>query len=160
MLSHTMTTYEIWTGTACACYVWSTCELLKYVCFGNITPIACELWRTQVYVTFWFRFSDNLQCCCTNITATIVPGGQISTWKDHNRSIDPYMNFMKIVFPLHCISWKKTPDDAVTPQRQSQFTPKTKANAVPRLLSSLVWIDQYNEWNGMTNFMEFMINIK
>ena len=33
---------------------------------------------------------------------------------------------------------KKTPNDAVTPQRQSQFTPKMKANAVPRLLSSLV----------------------
>ena len=33
---------------------------------------------------------------------------------------------------------KKTPNDAVTPQRQGQFTPKMKANAVPRLLSSLV----------------------
>ena len=31
-----------------------------------------------------------------------------------------------------------------------------KANAVPRLLSSLVWIDQYNECNRMTSFMEFM----
>ena len=51
---------------------------------------------------------------------------------------------------------KKTPNDAVTPQRQSQFTPKMKANAVPRLLSSLVWIDQYDEGNGMTSFMEFM----
>ena len=52
---------------------------------------------------------------------------------------------------------KKTPNDAVTPQCQSQFTPKMKANAVPRLLSSLVWIDHYNECNGMTGFMEFMI---
>ena len=33
---------------------------------------------------------------------------------------------------------KKTPNYAVTPQCQSQFTPKMKANAVPRLLSSLV----------------------
>ena len=38
-----------------------------------------------------------------------------------------------------------------------QFTPKMTANAEPRLLSSLVWIDQYNECNGMTSFMEFMI---
>ena len=45
---------------------------------------------------------------------------------------------------------------AVTSQHQSQFTLKMKANAVPRLLSSLVWIDQYNECNGMTSFMEFM----
>ena len=37
-----------------------------------------------------------------------------------------------------------------------QFTPKMKANAVSRLLSSLVWIDPYNECNGMTSFMEFM----
>ena len=51
---------------------------------------------------------------------------------------------------------QKAPNDAVTPQLQSQFTPKMKANAVPRLLSSLVWIDQYNECNGMTGFMEFM----
>ena len=53
---------------------------------------------------------------------------------------------------------KKTPNDAVTPQPQSQFTPKMKANAVSRLLSSLVWIDQYNECNRMTSFMEFMIS--
>ena len=33
---------------------------------------------------------------------------------------------------------KKTPNDAVTSKCQSQFTPKMKANAVPRLLSSLV----------------------
>ena len=65
-------------------------------------------------------------------------------------------NSVKLVIPLHFISWKKTPNDAVTPQRQSQFTAKMKANAVPRLLSSLVWIDQYNECNGMTSFMEFM----
>ena len=50
----------------------------------------------------------------------------------------------------------KIPKDAVTPQHQSQFTPKMKANAVPRLLSSLVWIDQYNECYDMTSFMEFV----
>ena len=47
----------------------------------------------------------------------------------------------KLVIPLHFISWKKTPNNAVTPQHQSKFAPKMKANAVPRLLSSLVWID-------------------
>ena len=48
------------------------------------------------------------------------------------------MNSLKLVFLLHFISSKKTPNDAVTPQRRSQFTPKMKANAVPCLLSSLV----------------------
>ena len=62
---------------------------------------------------------------------------------------------MKLVILLHFISWQKTPNDAVT-QRQSQFTPKMKANAESRLLSSLVWIDQYNECNRMTSFMKFM----
>ena len=66
------------------------------------------------------------------------------------------MNSMKLVIRYILISWKKTPNDAVTPQCQSQLTPKMKANAVPRLLSSLVWIDQYNECNGMTTFMQFM----
>ena len=66
------------------------------------------------------------------------------------------MNSTKLVIPLHFILRRKTPNDAVTPQRQSQFTPKMKANAVPRLLSSLVRIDHYNECNGMTSFMEFM----
>ena len=45
------------------------------------------------------------------------------------------MNSMKLVIPLQ---ENKTLNNAVTPQRQSQFTPKMKANAVPRLLSSLV----------------------
>ena len=67
------------------------------------------------------------------------------------------MNSMKLVIPLHAFYFiKKISNDAVTPQHQSQFTPKMKANAVPRLLSSLVWIDQYNECNGMTSFIEFM----
>ena len=48
------------------------------------------------------------------------------------------MNSMKLVITLHFISLKKTPNYAMTPQCQSQFTPKMKANAVPRLLSSLV----------------------
>ena len=48
------------------------------------------------------------------------------------------MNSMKLVIPLCFVHEKNTPNDAVTPQRQSQLTPKMKANAVPRLLSSLV----------------------
>ena len=48
------------------------------------------------------------------------------------------MNSMKLVIPLHFISFKKTPNDTVTTQCQSQFTPKMKANAVLCLLSSLV----------------------
>ena len=62
------------------------------------------------------------------------------------------MSFCYILF-----RGKKTPKDALTPQRQSQFTPKMKANAVQRLLSSLVWIDQYNECKGMASFMEFIV---
>ena len=82
------------------------------------------------------------------------------------------MNSMKLIIPLHLISWKKTSNNAVTWQRQSQFTPKMKANAVPRflssLVSSLVWLWHCGvtalfevffheiKRNGMTSFMEFM----
>ena len=60
--------------------------------------------------------------------------------------IQIYMNSIKLVIPLHFISFryilfhdkKKTPKNNAVTQRQSQFTPKMKANAVPRLLSSLV----------------------
>ena len=38
---------------------------------------------------------------------------------------------------------------------QSQFTPKMKANAVSRLLSSLVWIDHYILCNQLTALMIF-----
>ena len=77
-------------------------------------------------------------------------------WRGKLDTFASIMNFMKIVVPLHLILLKKTPNDAVKPPHQSQFTPKMKANAVPRLLSSLVWIDQYNKCYGMTSFMEFM----
>ena len=77
-------------------------------------------------------------------------------YKPNKKTAVRIINSTKLVIPLHFISWKKTPNDAVTPQRQSQFTPKMKANAVLRLLSSLVWVDQYNECNRRTSFMEFM----
>ena len=67
-----------------------------------------------------------------------------------------HMNSIKLVFPLHLISWKKDSKRCCDTKRQSQFTPKMKANAASRLLSSLVWIDHYNQCNGMTTFMEFM----
>ena len=52
--------------------------------------------------------------------------------------------------------WLGRLTNAVMPQHQSQFTPKMKANAELHLLSSLVWIDQYDECNGMMSFMESM----
>ena len=68
------------------------------------------------------------------------------TWQNHVQIPALVMNSMKFVIPLHFISWKKkTPNNAVTPQSQSQFTPKMKVNAVKRFLSSLVWTDQCNE---------------
>ena len=46
---------------------------------------------------------------------------------------------------------RKMPNNAVTPQRQSQFTPKMKANMESRLLSSLGRIDQDSECNQLTS---------
>ena len=88
-------------------------------------------------------------------------GWNLLSYTSWNRTLpvrqrEMHTNSMKLIIPSLPISWKKTPNDAVTPQRQSQFTPKMKANVVLRLLSSLVWIDQYNECYGTTSFMEFM----
>ena len=103
----------------------------------------------------------NVTCCSnqpwqSNITPTSYHLAYYDSCNGLSHHLPYIMNSMKLDIPLHFISWKKTPNDAVTQQCQSQFTPKMKANAVPRLLSSLVWIDQYNECNGMTSFMEFM----
>ena len=55
-------------------------------------------------------------------------------WQEgHSSGITRNLSFRYILF--HEL---KTPNDAVKPQCQSQFTPKMKANAVPRLLLSLV----------------------
>ena len=66
--------------------------------------------------------------------------GLLNNWSRGEKTTH-IMNSMKLVILSHFISWKKTPNDAVTPQHQSQFTPKMKANTEPRLLLSLVWID-------------------
>ena len=86
--------------------------------------------------------------------------------------IKSLMNSMKLVIPLHLIvlvnshqRWKQKRNrvcfhlwceltlgkcilaNMIRAVNQSQFTPKMKANAVSRLLSSLVWIDQYYKCN-------------
>ena len=57
----------------------------------------------------------------------------------------PLMNSMKLVIPLHFTSWKKRPNNAMTPRLRSQSTPKLKANSVPSLLSN--WPGQWMLWN-------------
>ena len=59
---------------------------------------------------------------------------------------------------------KKTPNDAVTIQRQSQFTPKMKANFGVNWLWHCDVTSSYGvffheiKYNGMTGFMEFMLS--
>ena len=78
-------------------------------------------------------------------------------WKQEGWNLFHTMSSMRRATPLHFILWEKTPNNAMTPQRQSQFTPKKKANAVPRSPSSPAWIDQYDECHGMTSPTETMI---
>ena len=56
------------------------------------------------------------------------------------------MNSMKLIIPL------KTPNDAVTLQRRSQFTPKMKANVVQRLFH--LWC----ELNSTMNVAEWQVS--
>ena len=104
-----------------------------------------------------FIISAKVVVVCKRRIKKILQHKNTSLQNQVSNPLQAIMNSTKVVIPLHYISWKKTPNDAVTPQRQSQFTPKMIANAVPRLLSSLVWIDRYKECNGMTSFMEFML---
>ena len=53
------------------------------------------------------------------------------------------------------ISRKWILPDMIRAVNKSQFTPKMKANAVSRLLSSLVWIDQYKEFNSTHTLIIF-----
>ena len=89
--------------------------------------------------------------------AALVPTyiRHLLVWKSH-WNLSSIHEFHETCHSITFYFMKKDSKNAVTPQHQSQFTPKMKANAVPRLFSSLVWIDQYNECNGMTSFMEFM----
>ena len=79
--------------------------------------IAWKCVTTRVILVWTFPFFAEIFCCKPFITI-----------------LKDFMNSTKLVIPLHFISWKKSPNDAVTPQRQSQFTPKMKANEEPRLL--------------------------
>ena len=136
---------------------WATKDKSRFIIidvsfFSAILPQACNnkaLWKhIQVLWVVAILLQVEGNCCgwlqFYSRRKDIAEGGCINALC--RRKLD--MNSMKPVIPLHFISWKKTPNDAVTPICQSQFTPKMKANAVPRLLSSLVWIDQYNAWNS------------
>ena len=54
--------------------------------------------------------------------------------RQENATLEILETFRSITFYF----MKKTPNFAETPQRESQFTPKMKANAEPHFLSSLV----------------------
>ena len=124
--------------------------LLSFLCLSFLSLSLSHLCHTYLYHTYSKAHVRRLSCS----QALPVPA---LPWILHQMESGLFMNSMKIVIPLLFISWKKTPNGAVTPQRQSQFTPKMKANAVPRLLSSLVWIYQYNECDRMTSFIEFTL---
>ena len=119
---------------------WPLAEWTAQQCkpFGSILPGNSSSVLDESAITLWQKVTTKTLPKLTTAVSELIK------------------NSVKLVILLHFIWLKKTPNDAVTPQRQSQFTPKMKANAVPHLLSSLVWIDQYNECNRMTSFMEFM----
>ena len=95
---------------------------------SNVTPDAMKIRQSQKNVI--------------NILQVLLVG-QASNSEAHNSFCQGkigniYMIPQNLSFRYILFQVKKTPNDAVTPLRQSQFTPKMKANAVPRLLSSLV----------------------
>ena len=67
------------------------------------------------------------------------------------------MNSMKLLIPLHFILWKKRLQTMLWHHNvRVNSHQRWKQTAVQHLRSSLVWIDHYNQCNGMRSFMEFM----
>ena len=106
-------------------------------------------------------------------SSSIMLNSTVTFWRENVCSLWMDLLIDKTFSPVLCkargswIPWRlsfrymlfhdtKTPNDAVTPQRLSQFTANMKANMIPRLLSSLVWIDHCNQCNRMRSLMEFM----
>ena len=52
---------------------------------------------------------------------------------------------MKLVIPLHFIPWKKTPNDAMTPQRQCQLTPWLKQT----LYCDTYWTENHKRYASL-----------
>ena len=100
--------------------------------------ISTDVKRMSMQITTMRKHKDVIQMNIHNVSLSFQLLHNVDVPIQRKTSSTLIMNSMKLVIPLHFISWKKTPNDAVAPQRQSQFTPKMKANAVPRLLSSLV----------------------
>ena len=145
ILKHTLHTYTIINLKKLI----NVLDLYTVVRFGE--QIYIYFWNKKVVCSHAKSWRETLcyhgGTCCKVICCSSVKTQQLTqTVITHLAPYWPqqaavYKNSMKLVIPLHFISWKKTPNDAVTPQGQGQFTPKIKANAEPRLLSSLVWID-------------------
>ena len=75
-------------------------------------------------------FGDSINCI---LITQISLFNRIDLWR-REKVHEFHENCLSVTFYFR----KKTPNDDVTPQLQSQFTPKMKANAVPRLLSYLL----------------------
>ena len=84
--------------------------------------------QNEEMMIYTFRDCDQL---CLYKTPTLKEIGL-------NLITDVYYEFHETCHSVTFYFMKKTPYDVVTPQRQSQFTPKMKANAESHLLSSLV----------------------
>ena len=111
-------------------------------CFSITKWMSIHLTRKKHRCIYRKQLSVGREISCTSLVI----------WESAKR-YKKIMNSMKLVIPLHFISWKRTPNDAVTPQRQSQFTPKMKASAFAFIFGVNWSVQCY----GMTSFMEFMV---
>ena len=68
----------------------------------------------------------------------------------NSTNIVPSVTFYFMSNSISDISRKCILPNMIRAVNLSQFTPKMKANAVSRLLSSVVWIDQYHEYKRLT----------
>ena len=118
--------------------------------------ILFTIYEIKMYIFEWRLFLVNCTSCvnwhgkfCENLLKIMknldsgmlnnVPKSGVMNSMQTCNSVTFY--FMKNSFSD--VSRKRILPNMIRAVNQSQFTPKMKANAVSRLLSSLVWIDQY-----------------
>ena len=109
----------------------------------------------NLHLTFTICVNGELIMCGCNV---LVRRCKVSPWIPWNLSFRYILLFGKTHFLIlagsaFCQIWLGRSADCT--HSIGQFTPKMKANAKPHLLSSLVWIDHYNECNRLTTLIIF-----
>ena len=110
-----------------------SCAIVPFSCAILLCHCALFMCHSHVPLSYVIELQPSRPTGSLHPQTTIAPPGRTRQHLKRAAGIPRNLSFRYILFHEK----KKSPNDAVTPQWQSQFTPKMKANAESRLLSSL-----------------------